>query len=463
MKKNVFLSIALVCFFTSAFSQSDVSPFPASASGFSITSFGDYQSLSVNPANLGFDGPKKIHFGLGDLSGGFYSQPLSRKEIFNDLFAQNISFNETQRSAAVEKFANSRVLFNANINLLGFSYQTKKLGGFAFAVREKISFNLIMNHFTSEMLFLGWNANYFDQKVRDANGAITSGLASNPQSLAVLGYGSEANVVWLREYVLGYGKSLIDKENFKLNIGFSARYIQGFAFAQYFTHADKSDLYSGISTSVNLDLGPNTLSPADGKITTPVGKGVGFDFGLSGEIAGKFKWGITLADIGQVNWFGNVYKGANVDFTDIESGGINSYNLFTEATDIDGIAGFDWENITPVDRKLPMNLRLGGSYKLGKIIELGGEFYYPLIKDVPGAYRNPIYSFGSAFHLGNVHLHAGFNYNEYYGMSTPIGAVFQFGKKKSYEIGIGSRDFLGLFQQNNPGISLVMGLVRVSF
>lgn len=463
MKKLLLLFLSTVLLNLGSFAQLELNPFVRSASGFSVVSLTDYQTLGVNPANLGYVSDQKFHIGFVEFSGGLFSEPLTRDQIFNDFFASDYSFSAAERQEAVNKFTDSRLLASGQINWLGLSYQDENLGGFAFTVRDKISFNLILNQFTSEMLFLGWNSDYFDKIITDTNGNPTMGVANNPESLAKLGNGSEANAIWTREFAFGYGRSLIKSDDYQLNIGIGAKYILGYLNAQYYSFNEGSELYSMVATSsaFNMDLGDNSLSPVTGGGLSPVGKGFGFEVGLSGAYKDKIKWGINLSDIGSINWHGNVFEGQNVDFTDIESGGINSYNLFTEAPDIEGIAGFDWVNVEPQDVKLPMNLRAGLSVAVNDMLELGCEVYYPLLLNTLGGYNNPIISGGAVLHLGVLELHGGVSYNEYYGLNTPLGLLFKFGDEKIWEIGIASRDIVGLFQQNNPGPSVAMGVIRM--
>ncbi len=236
MKKSIFiLTLAILGSFGLVYGQMDINPHLSSSSGYSVTNLTDYQSYGVNPANLGFESDKKFHFGLLEFSAGFYSEPLSRDKIFKDILRGNFEFGNEQKQTVIDNFSDSRVLGSAQVNLLGFSYQDEKLGGISFNIRERMSFNLILNNFTSEMLFLGYNADYFDQRTTNASGEI-QGIASNPQKLSVLGDGSEANLTWTREFAVSYGRSIINKDELQLNLGGGIRYIQGFLVGQYYSY-----------------------------------------------------------------------------------------------------------------------------------------------------------------------------------------------------------------------------------
>lgn len=467
MKKRLPLLAFLLSMGAACFAQLEFSPFVSAASGFSVTKLSDYQSLNVNPANLGTIGTRKFHFGILETSIGIYSEPLSRSQIFNDFFASNFKFNDAQRTEAIDRFTNTRILLNGAVNWLGISYQDEKAGGFAFTISDRLFFDLLLNHFTSEMLFLGYNANYFDQKERDVSGKVVKGIATQPKLLSELGKGAEANFTWYREYNFGYGRNLIKNDDMKLNIGIGLKYLQGFAYAQYFIDED-----TGVMTGVNsmaplfrMDLGDNSLSPVSGTGLVPVGSGFGVDIGFSGIVGQKIKWGLSVNDMGSVKWKGNVYKGDDVYFTDIDTDGINSYNIFAETPDIEAIAGFDWVNIPPITTKLPMNIRAGASYQLSGIFEVGGEIYYPLRKYAPGGYNFPVISAGASVNLKFVEIEGGLNYNKYYGLNTPLAFLFRpiNSDKFLWEIGIGSRDLVGLFQQNNPSLSVALAFIRFGF
>lgn len=466
MKQFVFSFILFGLITQVNFAQIELSPFPSAANGFSATSLSDYQSLSVNPANLGFYGDHKFNLGLASSSIGLSSQSLSRSQIFNDFFATDFTFSEAERQSAIDRFTDTRLLANASVNWLGFSYQDENFGGLAFSVRDRLSFNLILNDFASEMLFSGANMDYFDQKVVDGSGNLVSGIASNPKKISEVAQGSGANFVWYREYHLGYGRHLIKNDDMQLNIGVGVKYIQGFAFAQYYIAEDGTPP-GFISTSpfLGMDLGNNSKSPVDGSGLVPVGTGFGFDIGFSGSISNKFNWSLAINDIGSVNWHGNVFKGDDVFFTDIDGTGINSFNLFTEAPDIEGIAGFDWVNMEPAKKQLATNLRAGLSYDISDHLSVGSEVYYPLIKNAPGGYNNPIISGGASYNLGGFEVQVSVSYNEYYGVATPLALIFRPVNRENFrwEFGLASRDVKGLLVQENPNLSLVLGLMRFSF
>jgi hypothetical protein len=450
-----------------AAAQLEFSPFPSAASGFSVTSLTDYQCLSSNPANLAITGTKKFHFGILESSFGFYSEPLSRSQVFNDFFASGSRFDAAQRVEAMDRFTDSRFLLNGSINWLGVSYQNEKAGGFAFSIRDRIFFNLLTNRAVSEILFQGYNADYFDQKIRDNFGNILEGIATQPKKLSELGQGAAADLSWYREFNFGYGHQLLKTSKNQVNIGIGLKYIQGFAFAQFYVDEATKLMTGDISALPILGnlLGDNSLSPVDDTGLVPVGSGVGFDIGFSGIVGSKFKWGLSIKDIGQVKWTGNVFKANDEPFVDMMSNGIDSYNIFTEASGIDAMTDYELVNTGPITRKLPMNMRAGVSYIISKVFEVGSEVYYPLIRNAAGDYNFPVISAGVSVKLRFMEVEAGANYSKYCGMNAPLALLFRpmNSEKFLWEIGIGSQDIVGLFQQNNYTLSAALAIVRFGF
>ena len=104
MRKYFLLLFATVfsCF---AFGQAEMSVFGATGRGGVATTFvTDYQSLGINPANLGlvdkYD--TKFSLGLAELGASVYSEALTRTEINNSILSRNpesLSTAEKQEAA----------------------------------------------------------------------------------------------------------------------------------------------------------------------------------------------------------------------------------------------------------------------------------------------------------------------------------------------------------------------------
>lgn len=447
-----------------AHAQLELNPYVRAASGYSVVNLSDYQAIGVNPANIPVQDGHAVYFGLLDFSAGIYSEPLDRTHIFQDFLRSDYTFTEAEKLDARDRFTDSRMMGSAHINWLGLSYQHERLGAFAFQVSDHLHGNLCLNPFTADMLVMGYESDYFDEKVYDDQGNLIRGIATNPQKLSVLGEGSEANARWTREFALGYGKTLVQQEGWSLNTGITVKYVLGYFLAQYYSFNDAQELEGIVAHSpyFDMDLGEPVASPPPaGSGLAPVGSGVGLDFGLSATVKDRLRIGLSILDVGSVKWTGNVFYGPNVDFTDMDCEGIQSYNLIEEAGKLDAIIGFDWISHEPVTKPLPTALRFGGSYRIAKVFEAGAELYYPLVKQAPGGYDEPIVSAGGTLVLNSLTLSTGVSYNSCYGLNTPLAITLRFGDKVSYEVGIASRNMISLFRQDDPGPSLALGIFRM--
>src|SRR5215217_5619806 len=100
MKQFSFLfvnSFVVVCsLFTCANAQSEeensLMSYGGGNTGAGSCLFRDYQSIGVNPANLGIyadDGILKLNFGVFDSYGTFYSDALPKSQVLPSLFGRN--------------------------------------------------------------------------------------------------------------------------------------------------------------------------------------------------------------------------------------------------------------------------------------------------------------------------------------------------------------------------------------
>ena len=226
---RILLSLLLLFALHSSYSQLDGGAFNSTGSGFSVVSLNDYQSLGVNPANLGWQkSDHKMHLGFFEFGMSIYSEPLTKSMVYNDLLGSSADFtDQAQRNEAIKRFTDTELLINISNTLFGFSYQDEKIGGFAFAIRQKVSWRSTLNEQASEFLFEGYNSSYFDSIVVQPNGD-TIGYATNPEAASRLYNPTDISHLLYNEFVLGYGRKLVDKESFKFYAGIDFKILQGY-------------------------------------------------------------------------------------------------------------------------------------------------------------------------------------------------------------------------------------------
>ncbi len=460
--------------------------------GASTTFVTDYQSTGINPANLGWKPrweDKKITFSLLEGAYSLYSQPLTKPEVreaFTSILGGNNSqkFSWEKKEALAQAFTDATNAFNADIMALGFSIQTGKPGGFAISVKDRVQMYSVLNKNASEILFLGFIAPYFDQKY-DSQGnnivnnpnynkdSVVLGISSNPQPYSKLFDGTKFRMNWVREFNFSYGKSIIDKDDFKLFAGFGLKYLQGIAYADVVAANNNLTAEMAYSPSLGFEFdssvtaqNPSALPPANSFLPKGVGSGFGFDAGISIWLKNKIKLGLAVNDIGSITWNGNVYQANDDTLNSFDSPGARSYNVFGEAAKAFSGDFFKWKGAASTKTQLPTVLRAGAGYVIWKddfpFIELGFDAVFPFNTNTQ-TLNNPVMAIGGDIYvLKWLRLSTGATIGTNYGTIIPAGLLIGL-PSGSWEFGIASRDALSFFKDQGSTLSMSLGFLRFRF
>jgi hypothetical protein len=229
------------------------------------------------------------------------------------------------------------------------------------------------------------------------------------------------------------------------------------------------DGYQALSNAYGVKYNEPTPSELTGSGWQTAGMGFGVDIGLSFEIYEKTRVSVAINDVGSIKWDGNVYEGDNVPIKNIETSGIDNYNIFSESGGIiaDNTNLGKWEGIMDKTVSLPMNLRVGASHQPMDNLSFGAELFIPMSDDdLPGRYMGSIYAAGVQYLPAKwFQLSAGFNYGGGYGFTLPIGFTFRpvSNENTMWEMGFASRDMLTWFRTDHPLVSMVFGFMRIGF
>ncbi len=468
---RIFFSLLFLFAFQYSYSQLDGGAFNSTGSGFTVVSLNDYQSLGVNPANLGWKKAEhKMHVGIMDFGISIYSEPLTKSMVFNDLIGSSSDFsNQAERNDAIQRFTDTELLINVSNTLFGISYQDEKIGGFAFAVRQRVSWRSTLNNQASEFLFEGYNSPYFDSIVVTPNGD-TVGFTTDPEAASQLYNPTDISHLFYNEFVLGYGRKFVDKENFKFYAGIDFKILQGFGMMNYNSITNTEvEGYQALGPAYGVKYDEPTPSSLTGSGWQTAGMGFAIDIGLSFEIYQKTKVAISINDIGSIKWDGNVYEGENVPIWKIETPGIDSYDIFSESGGIiaDNTNLGKWEGLADKTVSTPMHMRIGANHQPVEMLAFGVEVLIPLgSEDLPGAYIKPYYAGGVQYYPAKwFQLSAGISYGGGYGFNIPLGFTFRPMNTEStmWEMGFATRDMTTWFKSENPVVSLVFGFLRFGF
>ncbi|MBX7094450.1 MAG: hypothetical protein K1X56_07010 [Flavobacteriales bacterium] len=473
--------------------QQEYSSFTATGRGGATTFVTDYQAVGINPANVGLQNQygKKMAMGFSEMTFSLHSEALTKQDLRDNLSAwirgdSTNNFTQAEKINAAKSFTDAGFAINADVGGFGFSYCDPKIGGIAFRMSDRFQWYSKLGQQASEMLFLGFNAPYFDSLLYN-NGIDTVTIANNPNMSqdsidnVVLGFtnapkmisqlldGTVMTMSWTREYNLSYGRKLFGNDStFAIYAGAGIKYYQGMAYLDVNAEGGQLNAFSSISPAFNIDYGtaassnPSTVTQT-GKFPKPVGMGFGFDLGVNILIKNKIKIGAAITNIGSMTWDGNVYTMRDTLIYDTDNPGANNYNIVGQLSDLSGDKGlFAWQGVEKRKVNLPTTVRFGASMKIGKIAELGFDCIVPTNTEA-GSFQKAIIGFGGDITpVKWVRLSAGFMTGGNYDFSVPLGITF-IAQDGRWEGGIASRDVVTFFTQNGPTISFSVGFLRFRF
>ncbi|MFH1161032.1 MAG: DUF5723 family protein, partial [bacterium] len=325
----------------------------------------------------------------------------------------------------------------------------------------------------AKFLFEGYNEHYnptpyFDTLYYPNTDSIT-GICTNPQYAVDVYRGTNLQSIWYREYNFGYGRKIMEKEDFIWYGGIGIKYIAGYGSYMYNQNGDELLGYTALSPVFDVDYDEPSPSLITKKGLKRVGDGMGFDIGFTFLVKEKIKIGVAVNDIGWITWNGNVYQGNNVKVERIESAGLDNYNIFAQGQLInaDNAPGDPsmWTGLAKKTMSLPMNFRGGISWRIEPEVEVGFDSYIPLNKDIPGRYESSMFGLGCHYDPAKwVQLSAGMTTGSKIGFNIPFGvSFFPVRDKMAWELGFAVRDMISWFKQENVNVSAAFGFLRFSF
>lgn len=441
----------------------------------------DYQALGINPANLAFGNQynKKYTLGLGQVGISFYSEAFDRNDFTQAILGVDDDLTLEEKRQAGLDFAQSDLALNTYTTMFGFAMNTENAGSFAVSLNFRTNYYSKFNDVGANQLFNGYIDPYFDQwQLSDGmvvpNGGPDSefldevelGVSSDPQFATDLYSDMRIKAMAFTELNFGYGRHVYESDELSIFAGAGVKYLQGlFVMDLNIENNEVTDAYIAATPALGIDLGDGEDNPSfvEGDGYTPVGSGFGFDLGVAAEISEQFRVSASVVDIGSVLYDGNVYTSADTVVFDIETQGINSYNVFTNYDAFAGDDGvFEWNGEEERRVKLPTQFRAGMGYFHNERLRVGLDFAFPL-NDEAGSIENFAFAFGAEYLPSpGVRLSAGIGAGDNYGFRVPFGVNFVVGEG-SWELGFATRDLMYAFRDKRPNLSLVMGLLRFRF
>jgi hypothetical protein len=454
---------------TAALAQNELSNFSATGRGGVINTFAsDYQAIGINPANLGRNPNFKVAFTIGEIGAGIGSQSLSKTTFKHILYDGSQTIGAAEKATLVDQLSGDNVLnLNLDTNLFGLAVTLPNgLGGIAFSSRQRIAGHLALNRNAADIIINGQNAAIIRQYYPTPNntGTPTPTNPSAPMISTVLD-GTSIQAAVTNEFNIAYGVQVLDKTGFKLSAGVGYRYIQGIGIADIRATGGNLTAYTSLSPIFDVNYGALATNASNfnyesGSGLNPVGKGHGFDVGLSAEVGKIVRLGASVTDLGSMTWTGNVLEANDQKLQQTNATGVTTYDVIKEISkqfDTDGKSLFTYTPAKERKADLPTKLRLGGGVRISKFFEAGLDVTMPLNK-VAGNLTTTFVGVGVDYRpISWLKLSSGFTGGAGYGKSLPLGLTFV---TPVWEAGISTRDVVGLFDESSPYSSVAFGLLR---
>ena len=409
----------------------------------------DYNSVGINPANLGMvtSGKPVVTFGLIGLDAGVTTNAVGFSSL-KQFFSDSIPYQQVLANG----FANHGATVGLDIMPVGISVQIPKIGGFAFTVQDKFIMNMYMNPTFASIVFNGFNSSYFTSVVEDSGQK--EGVTNNPQSISQAFNGSYIKGSFTQTYALSYGTRILKIGDNSLYIGGSLKYVKGFAFANGYIDAN-GNLVGFLSYSTTFsNLGDSAVAkpnPVTMATTGPATAGTGeaFDLGATLAIGDNIRVGASVTDVtlSDIDWSGVTYEVINSYVDSLKKyagvgsllkGGLKSTLVF--------------EHPSSFKEPMPTQFHLGGSIFLIKKFEVAADIDAPL-NSVGGNIEDPIFTLSGGYVVGNaLRVTLGFQHSAYTSISIPIGIVIGTGKNATWQWGVSYADLTNLFRSNSVSL-----------
>jgi len=171
MHKKIF-SLTVFCFLFSFLSNAQMNAMSNSTAtgrfGAATTFLQDYQTVGINPANLGIWNreTKLVTFGLAETQISIHTSALTRTDIFKKVLT-TYTLSDSERNEAIKEFTYHPTAINIEVMPLGFAVQLPKVGGFGFTWRERVGASYSFNQDLADIIYHGIHSTYFDTIITD--------------------------------------------------------------------------------------------------------------------------------------------------------------------------------------------------------------------------------------------------------------------------------------------------------
>ncbi len=354
-------------------------------------------AVGINPANLAanVDGtvtlsllPFGVHIGSDFMTLGLYNEFFTGVATDQGRVGRKLTDADKQQILRAFPGGVGSIVADVEARPLGLTLQFDDWGAFALSVTERVAVEAKIPHDYAEFVLYG----------------------NTPGSTYDFSQTS-ARAIWMREYAFSFGKTLPTPDFLSsLAIGGSVKLVQGFGFYQIDRfHTQLTTGTDGVLNG-NFDLaghasGIDAFFDSHGAgfnpFPTPAGTGLGFDMGIASDVTEYLRLGVSVTDIGSIDWTANVKEmtsSANLRLTDpLSSAQRDSIENAVQGESRTGQA---------FSTSLPTTFRAGLAIQLNKIPGIKSFFwgewllafdYNQGVVDAPGSVETARYSLGLEF------------------------------------------------------------------
>lgn len=417
-------------------------------------------SIGKNPAMLSAaaDSVANIIFMLPDFSFQLYNNSLSMKD-FTHYFGNKESkyLTDKERDDLLSFFEDDgKMYYSISAIPFAISFTTsQKAGTFSFAITDVVAGNLVIS--------------------RDL---IDLTLRGNDSGRAYSFNDSDLKSWWLRSYNLSYARNLFNKENNwlkSLNAGISVKLVTGIEYASL--ENVNSSFHTGENNTLTGHLVANSLSsfsPALGVeydfdksskssnfnflFMEPAGIGYGIDLGLYSEFDIGISLGLSVTDIGSINWAKEtVGYDLNSNFFVDDILNKEKRDSLLNSTNTKG--GY----IESFSTSMPTALRFGASFDLSQHIEaIPGILKLALdynqgFNKMPGNSTIPHLAFGAFWYpdFNYPYIMTGVSHSQTGKINLSLGAGYIY---KFFKVNLSTYDVISLLANKNRSPNYSFGI-----
>jgi hypothetical protein len=272
-------------------------------------------AVGINPANLAAPDrgtvtiglmPLGFHVGSDFLNYGLYKEYFTGEESGSDRVGRLLTDQDKRAILASFPDGTGRASAQLEIRPIALSVYLGDLGTVALSVTEYVNVNAMVPHDYAAFLLYG-----------------------NPPGSTYDFSSTAAYATWLREYAVSYGRMLPCPAFLNsLSAGLAVKIVHGFGYfeidkfnTKFVTGAD--GVLNGVidmhSRMAGIDPIRGVANASYQPFPAPAGTGWGIDLGVASDITEYLRAGMSITDIGSVEWTRNLeqsFSTANVSMDD---------------------------------------------------------------------------------------------------------------------------------------------------